>query len=32
MTGKGLYGQIRQKLIVWGQMGSGGCEKGRERA
>jgi len=32
MTEKGLYGQMRQKLIVWSQMGSGGCGKERGRA
>ena len=32
MTGKGLYEQMRQKSIIWGQIGSGGCGKEGGRA
>ena len=28
---KKIFGQMRQKLIVWGQMGGNGCGKGMER-
>jgi len=31
MTGKELYGQMKLKLIIWGQMEGNGCGKRQER-